>query len=226
MSGRLCPLCDRPWQETQGKLSCSFCHVSEEAEFSCPDGHYVCEDCRTADPREFVTRVCERSRETAPQVLWDLVTAHIAFRGHGPQFHFTVLPVLAAVLRNRGLKNLPADQVRKAVERLSEIPPLSCAEMGVCGAGANAGALVSLITRATPLSDRERRAVLTGTARALQQIATHPGGRCCRQSGLAVIETAWELMRRELGFPLEKISLKCRFSKRVSDCKSGCVFNG
>lgn len=225
MSGRVCPLCETPWQDAEGMAPCLFCGTGEEAEFRCRNGHYVCEECRTADPREFVVRVSERSQETDPLALWNLITAHAAFRGHGPQFHFVVLPVLATVLRNRGVKTIPRDLVRKAVERLAGIPALSCAEVGVCGAGANAGALLSLLTGATPVSDRERRTVLTGTARVLREIGTLPGGRCCRQSGLATLEATWDLLRRELGFPLEPLTFRCRHPARVPDCKPGCVYH-
>ncbi len=247
-----CPLCDSPWQAASGEaMVCLFCGNPEEAEFRCGNGHYVCEDCRTADPREIVVRICDRTRETDPVALWHLVTAHGAFRGHGPQFHFVLAPVLLAVLRNRGLAEIAAERVHRTIERLSEIPALSCALHGVCGAGASAGAVVSLLNGATPVSDGERRAVLRATGRAMAAIARHPGGRCCRQSALATLEATWAFLREEMvgrpgevsgvggaatsrllaashggGFALEPLVVRCRHFSRVPDCKQGCVYHG
>lgn len=226
IKGRGCPLCDEPWQEAAGKNRCLFCGNEEPAEFRCANGHYVCEDCRTADPREMVARICERSKETDPLALWHLVTAHGVFHGHGPQFHFVLMPVLIAVLRNRGLADIASDAVRKAIGRLSEIPALSCADTGLCGVGASAGAVVSLLNGATPVSDGERRAVLRASGNAMLAIARHPGGRCCRQSALATLEAVWVFLREDLGLALEPIAVRCRHFARVADCKAGCTYHG
>ncbi len=234
-------------------MTCLFCGTGEEAEVRCGNGHYVCEHCRTGDPREVVARICERSRETDPVALFHLVTAHGAFQGHGPPFHFVLAPVLVAVLRNRGLADLPAGRVAAAIDRLSEIPALSCAQTGVCGAGAAAGAVVSLLTGATPASDGERRAVLRASGQAMEAIARHPGGRCCRQSALATLASTWEFLRGATGATgatgspgpgaaatetafslppswgsgrtLEPLAVRCRHFSRVPDCKEGCVFH-
>lgn len=222
---RGCPLCEKPWQEVEGVIPCGFCGTEEKGEFRCGNGHYVCEDCRTGDPREVVIRICERSTTTNPLALWELVTSHGAFRGHGPQFHFVLVPILATVLRNRGLQGLSQEQIRKAVDRLSEIPALSCAETGICGTAATAGVIVSLITGATPVSNLERRMALSATAKALLEIAFHHGGRCCRQSSLATLESIWVFLRIELKLPLEPIEVVCRRSAQTPNCKQECVYH-
>jgi hypothetical protein len=225
MSGHVCPLCEAPWRKAEGTAACLFCSTGETAEFRCANGHYVCEGCRTDDPREVVARICHRSNETDPLTLWHLVTAHGAFRGHGPQFHFVLAPVLVAVLRNRGLADVSAEQVEKVVGRLSEIPAVSCAETGLCGAGACAGAVVSLLNGATPVSDGERRAVLRASGQAMLAIARHPGGRCCRQSALATLEAVWAFLREDHGLPLEPVEVRCYHFSRVADCKEGCSYH-
>ncbi|MFZ2955419.1 MAG: DUF5714 domain-containing protein [Candidatus Ozemobacteraceae bacterium] len=223
---RECPICNTPWQEFAGAASCLFCQVSESADFHCAKGHYVCEDCRTDDPRDLVLRVCDRSKETAPLALWNLVTAHGAFRTHGPQFHFALAPVLAAVLRNRGLLTVESGVLATLTEKLSEIPALSCAERGMCGVAATAGTIVSLLTHATPVSDKERRAALSATGKALLEIASHKGGRCCRQSSLTTLESVWIFLRNELALPLEPLEVSCRYSSQTADCKKECVYHG
>jgi hypothetical protein len=226
MSQTGCPICESSWVEADGSAACAFCGFEEPAEFRCVKGHYVCEDCRSGDPREVVAKICDRSRGTDPVALLNLVTALDVFRRHGPQFHFVVGPVLAAVLRNRGLLKVSLEDLQKMVGRLSEIPALSCAEIGVCGAAAGAGAVVSLLNGATPTSDQERRVVLEASAQALLSITAHPGGRCCRQSVLATLETTWKFFQTHFQLPLGPIEVFCRYFSHVNDCKKDCPYHG
>ena len=112
---RRCPLCGAAWEKYAGSSTCLFCGDREDGGFRCPGGHYVCETCRADDPRDFTMRVCERSSERSPLVLWDLITAHPAFAGHGPQYHFVVFPILAGVLRNRGLLILEPEAIARGI---------------------------------------------------------------------------------------------------------------
>lgn len=222
---RRCPLCEAGWEECSGSSTCLFCGDREDGGFRCPGGHYVCEACRTDDPRDFTMRVCERSPERNPLVLWDLITAHPAFAGHGPQYHFVVFPILAGVLRNRGLLIFEPDAIARATNGLSEIPALSCSERGMCGAAGAAGAIVSHLLRATPASDRERRLALAASAKALLGIAAHEGGRCCRQSALTTLGSAWEFLHAELNLPLEAITIVCRRHATMPGCKRDCRYH-
>jgi len=213
-----CVLCAAPLVEVDTVAACSFCGQETPASYLCPHGHHVCEDCQLAGPLEAIERVCAGARESDPGRIVNRIMQHPAIVMHGPAHHAMVAPAVLAALGNSGQRPLKAGRLKAAIARTADIPISVCGTRGDCGAAASVGALVSILTGATYLKDRERSLALRATAETLQAIAAAGGPRCCKQSVYLALETAVDFLRRELGLDLP-LTIRCEFAARNDECK-------
>jgi hypothetical protein len=214
-----CPQCGAELQEDRRVQTCSYCGAVEECDWLCPQGHFVCEECRTAQPAEIIERVCRGTTSLDPIWMANLIMKHPLFSACGPEHHVLVAPVILAALRNHG-HPVKEGAVRAALRRMRDIPVGVCGTRGDCGACVGLGCAISLLTAATYESDRERSLSLKGTARALACVAELGGPRCCKQSVYATLQTARAYVSSELGvaFSLPDVIL-CPFSRSIEECK-------
>jgi len=214
-----CSLCGAGLLEEERLQTCTYCGAEEECEWLCPQGHYVCEDCRTASPEEIIERTAHASRDIDPVAIADLIMKHPVFREHGPAHHLLVAPAILAALRNQGYP-VKESGVHTALHRMKDIPVAVCGTRGDCGAAVGVGCAVSLLTGATFRSDTERSQALRATARALARVADLGGPRCCRQSVYGALETAGQFLNSELGVAFVVPGpIRCSFSHVTEECK-------
>jgi hypothetical protein len=213
-----CVICDAELYETDTVAVCSFCGRETPAEYLCPNGHHVCEECQLADPLQVVERVCEGTRKPDPGAVVNLIMKHPAMVMHGPAHHALVAPAILAALANGDQRPLKPGRLGSAIKRTADIPFAACGTRGECGAAVSVGALVSILTGASYLKDRERSLALRATAEALQAIAEAGGPRCCKQSVYLSLEAAAAFIRRELNLDLP-LTVRCEFSRRNEECK-------
>ena len=220
-----CSLCGAEMREECRTQTCSYCGTEEECDWLCPNGHFVCEECRTAEPAEVIERACRATTSPDPIGIADLLMKHPFFAAYGPEHHLLVAPVILAALRNQG-HPVREDAIRSALRRMRDIPVGVCGTRGDCGACVGLGCAVSLLTNATFRSDRERSLALRATARALARVATLGGPRCCKQSVYATLQTTVEFVRDELGIALAVPEvIRCPFSSLAEECKQGrCAY--
>ncbi len=215
-----CVICGAELYETDTVAVCSLCGQETPAEYLCPNGHHVCEDCQLADPLQAVERVCGSTRETDPGVIVNLIMKHPVMVMHSAHHHVLVAPAVLAALVNSGQRSLKPGRLSSAIRRTAEIPYGVCGTRGECGAAVSVGALVSILTGASYLKDQERSLALQATAEALQAIAEGGSPRCCKQSVYLSLETAVAFLRRELGLDLP-LTIRCEFAGRNEECKRG-----
>jgi hypothetical protein len=213
-----CTVCGGELKPVDTRAVCTFCGQETPAKYLCAAGHHICEECQLADWPQVVERVCEGSRETDPSVIANLIMRHPISVMHSPQHHIVVTPVALAALRNGGQIPLNPGRIASAIERTKGIPLASCGQRGECGAAIGVGALVSILTGATYLKDRERSLALQASAEALIAIAQAGGPRCCKQSVYLSLETASTILKRELGLELP-VEPHCDFAARNDECK-------
>jgi hypothetical protein len=137
---------------------------------------------------------------------------------HSPQHHIMIAPVMLSALRNNGLRPINPGRLASAIERTKGIPLGVCGTRGECGAAVGAGTLVSILTGASFMKDRERSLALQATAEALLAIAQAGGPRCCKQSIYLTLETTSGFLKRELDIDLP-VAPRCEFSARNTECK-------
>jgi len=197
---------------------CTFCGQETPAQYLCAFGHHICEDCQLADWPQVIERICEGTHEQDPAAIANLIMKHPMSVMHSPQHHIFVAPVMLAALRNSGLHPVKPGRLGSAIERTMGIPLGVCGTRGECGAAIGAGTLVSILTGATFMKDRERSLALQATAEALLAIARAGGPRCCKQSVYLTLEAASLFLKRELDIDLP-VKPRCEFAGRNKDCK-------
>jgi len=200
-----CLLCKKPMSPSSKIVTCCFCGGREKADYACPDGHYICEDCRVASPDRLVKKVCEATQETDPMKIAIPLMKHPAIQIHGPEHHYLVSSVLLAALRNLGEFKIDDSAFDKAISRGKRILFGSCGFWGVCGSAAGVGIAVSIATNATMMSDKERSLSMQATSEALAEIAKIGGPRCCKASTFRAIETASRFFERKFGIKFSSL---------------------
>jgi len=220
-----CPICQKPLHSANHLAQCSFCGNKENAELICPSGHYQCETCRLASSEEIIERVCHTTTSTDPVEIANLIMRHPSFNQYGAEHHLVVAPAMLTALDNQGVWDFDRTKLKSVLNRLSDIPVGACGTRGGCGACEAAGCTISVITKASYASQRERSLTLKTTAHALEKIAEIGEARCCKQSVYAAIETAQHTLKTELGLNLPVTKITCAFSARINDCqKERCPY--
>jgi hypothetical protein len=189
-----CVICGAELFETKTTAACSFCGQETPAEYLCPNGHHICEDCQLADPLQVIERVCAGTKETDPGKIANLIMKHPVMIMHGPYHHALVAPAVLAALNNKGLQVLKPGRLASAIKRTADIPFAVCGTRGECGAAVSVGALISILT------------------------ARAGGPRCCKQSVYLSLETAAAFLKRELELDLP-LKIRCEFIRRNEECK-------
>ena len=156
-----CVICGAELYETDTVAVCSFCGRETPAEYLCPNGHHICEECQLADPLQAVERVCGGTWETDPGLIVNLIMKHPVMVMHSPYHHVLVAPAVLAALSNSDQRSLKSGRLASAIERTADIPYGVCGTHGECGAAVSVGTLVSILTGASYRKDRERSAERT-----------------------------------------------------------------
>lgn len=210
--------------------TCYYCGATAETNMRCESGHFVCDDCHNGSANDLIERFCRTTDSTSPLSLALTLMANPLVKMHGPEHHFLVPAVLLACFHNRTGSggDVAAERMRQARGRAEDVKGGFCGFCGACGAGIGTGIFTSLITDATPLSDRERRLANMITAESLRVIAENGGPRCCKRETFWAIMTAVGFLRREFGVDLpEEPPPACTFSALNKECMGErCAFFG
>jgi hypothetical protein len=208
--------------------TCFYCGATAETNMRCARGHFVCDVCHNANANDLIERFCCSTDSIAPLSLALTLMASPLVKMHGPEHHFLVPAVLLACYHNRTAadRELASEKIRQARGRAGDVKGGFCGFCGACGAGIGTGIFTSLITEATPLSDRERRLSNMITSESLRVIAEKGGARCCKRESFWAIMTAVQFVRREFGVDLPEEPLPaCSFSDLNKECLAErCAF--
>lgn len=219
-----CVLCGKELEEAQGLATCSYCGKVEKADYVCPEGHYICEECRLAQPLELIKKTCEHTSEKDPVKIALLLMKHPSVKIFGDEHHALVscslLAAVGNVLAGSEKEFNKNSAIERAIKRIEKFGYGSCGSMGVCGAAAGVGVAVSVFTKATYMSDAERSEAMNAVSEALRQIASLGGPRCCKASTYISVQVGAEVFRNHLGVKLPRSDFPrpCIFIKKNKDC--------
>lgn len=201
--------------------TCAYCGTHEETDWICPESfnHYICETCRLSIPGDVIETVCKHTSSNDAWEIATLIMKHPVFSQHGVEHHVLVAPVILTALMNNKQIEFDRDSVKGVLKRTADIPPGVCGSRGDCGASVGAGATVSILLKASFKSGKERSLVMKTTANAMLKLAKMGGGRCCKQSVYAAIETCKDILKQELNLELVIGRNTCSFSGLIADCK-------
>ncbi|MGM0418159.1 MAG: DUF5714 domain-containing protein [Thermodesulfobacteriota bacterium] len=207
--------------------TCFFCSREFSADAVCENGHYVCDKCHGSDAETFVKEVLIKTSQKDMITLLNIIRSHPGFNVHGPEHHFTLAGITAAVYRNNG-GSLSDEDILTAVERGSSIPGGSCAFWGGCGAPLGIGAGLGVILESTPLKADQRYKVQNIVAEIMAETAKTKAARCCQRESYTALIKASQLAEKYLDTSLPaKGDTKCTQIHKNNECiKKECPFYG
>ena len=198
-------------------MECAYCRQEERTLIYCPNTHFICDSCHKHDALEITRQILHASVSDNPLELFEQIVAHPSVSMHGPEHHGMVAAIIVAAARNSGCP-LPLKAVDAALARGEKVPGGWCGFYGACGAAIGLGIAISVLTRATPLTGKERSLALKATSVALANLVDGDP-RCCKRASRKAIETAIEYLEQNLGITLSKDDgIKCRHSQRNKEC--------
>lgn len=155
---------------------------------NCPQGHFVCDTCHSADILGKVEQLLTAGSEKGPVALAQKIFELPGLKMHGPEYHSIVPAVLVSAWQNiTGKKD--ASKIKEALRRGKDIKGGACGFNEACGAAVGAGTAVSIIESITPMSKSERGAANIATGSALLEIGKYGGPRCCKREAITSIES-------------------------------------
>src|SRR6056297_3279810 len=95
-----CSICGSSLKNFNGKLNCFFCENEFEANWKCENNHFICDECRIAEPVEIIKRVCKNTKLVNPYKIANRIMSHQSFNNHGIEHHYLVAPVILTALKN------------------------------------------------------------------------------------------------------------------------------
>ena len=199
------------------QMECAVCGRRETSRTRCVNGHYVCNDCHM-DGMDATLGLCLRSTSKNPiGILQELMSQPFCHM-HGPEPHVLVGSALLTAYHNAGGSiDLPA-ALAEMVSRGKSVPGGACGFWGACGAGISTGIFVSILSNSTPLSEEPFGLSNRMTAKALEQIGTIGGPRCCKRDSLLSVLAAVAFVREQFGIEMEVPDVVCEYGAQNNQC--------
>ena len=224
-----CLLCGKEiiYLQTPENSQCVFCKNEFIINEHCVDGHYICNKCHSSDTMDIIEKYCLHADSSDPIEMAITIMCHPSVKMHGPEHHFLMPAVMLTAFYNiTNQRELLIENLKKARERAELIPGSFCGSHGNCGAGVGAGIFISLITKATPLSNKEWQLSNLMTSKSLGVIALHGGPRCCKRNiYLSIIEAA-KFVKENLNIEIPiTLNITCDFNIYNKEClHKNCIF--
>ena len=221
-----CLICRQPLEylEEDVLMECAVCHKKESSKTRCIQGHYVCSECHTQG-MDSIIGLCLHEHSKNPIKIIDKMMAMPFCHMHGPEHHVMVGAALLTAYHNAGERWSFGRLCRRCTAAEKRFPEEPVVFGGACGAGISTGMYLSIVTKSTPLAEKEWGLSNQMTARALQKIGEAGGPRCCkRDSYLSIIE-AVRFTEEKLGVHMEIKEFSCTRSDRNNQCiQKACPF--
>ena len=221
-----CLICKAPLEylETDELMECAICHKKENSKARCVKGHYVCNDCHTRGI-DTIIYICLNTDSKNPVEIIRMMMAEPFCHMHGPEHHVMVGSALLTAYKNAGGDIDLENALVEMQSRGKSVPGGACGFWGACGAGISAGMFVSIISKASPLTEESWGLSNFMTSKALGEIGKIGGPRCCKRDSYLSILTAIDFVKEHFGIEMEKEIVFCIHSGSNNQCiGSRCPF--
>ncbi len=221
-----CLVCNAPLEylEKDELMECAICHKKELSKTRCINGHYVCNECHMKG-LDTIIGICltEKSRDPIEIIrkMMSLPFCHM----HGPEHHVMVGAALLTAYKNAG-GNIDLDNALiEMIKRGQSVPGGACGFWGACGAGISTGMFISIISSATPLTEKPWGLSNRMTSKALDSIGSIDGPRCCKRDSYLAILSAIDYVKENFCVEMDKPDIKCVHYEQNNQCiGSRCPF--
>ena len=221
-----CMICGRPlhYFQRERMFECSICHQLKPGNAVCENGHFVCDEChsnKSQDALQVLTNSTEKDPVILLQKIFQLPSVHM----HGPEHHSIVPAVLITAYHNCGGEIDSESSLAEAWKRGQKIAGGACGYLGVCGAAAGAGIFASIVSGATPLSEKEWEIPQRLTAECLQAMIAIGGPRCCKRTSRIAIACAAEFSAKYFHVEMPVSRTACGYFQMNRECiRERCPF--
>lgn len=193
------------------QLTCSRCGKSDFANISCPNGHYICDECHGKDVFDTIRELVINSKSSNPfEIAEILMGYHDRVPMLGCENAWIAAGALMAALKNRGTIRISNEQIDEALNRTrKQAIGGYCGLTGVCGIAPAIGACFSVILGAACPKDQETAATMRVVGKIVNAIADQTGPCCCKNFVRTALTEAVPLAKEHLNvnlqLPAEKI---------------------
>ena len=214
-----CIICGEPLEylEKDLEMECVLCHKREFSRTRCMKGHYVCNDCHTKG-MDTIISLCLKTESRDPIEVLNAMMQEPFCHMHGPEHHVMVGSALLTAYKNAGGKIDLEEALAEIQARGKKVPGGTCGFWGACGAGISTGMFVSIITKASPLTNESWGLSNLMTSRALGEIGQIGGPRCCKRDSFLAIISATDFVKEHFGIEMESRNSKCGYSSQNNQC--------
>lgn len=204
------------------ELKCIYCNNVFKSNVSCSQGHYICDICHSKDSMDLIYDYTLETQETNPLKMSIELMKSRNINMHGPEHHFLVPAILISSYYNKiDESHLKKEKLRITKERAKKVPGGICGSYGSCGAAVGTGLFMSVITEATPLTEKSWGITNEMTGHALINMGKIGGPRCCKRNTFIAIIEATKFIEEKLKVKLynyENEKVKCEFKKYNKQC--------
>lgn len=207
---------------------CFYCNKEERTRITCPEGHFVCDECHGKGAYEAIKEIALSSDSREPLSLAEDMMSHPSVPMLGCENALIVPASLMTALRNNGVEIEDKDLVEAMDRTREQSKPPYCALTGACGVALGVGATISVLVNAQCPKDRPSAITMHSLARVLGAMANDVGPMCCKSFVRTAIGVAHNLLKEylEIYIPVRRDIISCVFSDRhPHECrKSKCLY--
>lgn len=214
-----CLICKAPLEylEADALMECAICHKQENSKTRCVNRHYICNDCHTAG-MDTIISLCLKEASTDPIQIIENMMEQPFCHMHGPEHHVMVGSALLTAYKNAGGDIDLHQALIEMMNRGKSVPGGACGFWGACGAGISTGMFVSILSKSTPLTVEPFGLSNLMTAKALEQIGTVGGPRCCKRDSYLSVLAAVDFVKEHFGIEMDRPEVVCSHSAQNNQC--------
>lgn len=198
-------------------MTCFQCGKKEIGNISCPNGHYICDECHGKGLFDTVKESALTSTSKNPFEIAEYLMDRNNIPMLGCENAWIAAGALMAALKNEGTIKVTDELIVEVLNRTKrQAIGGYCGLTGVCGIGPAIGACFSVILGAACPKDQETAITMKVVARIVDKIADEAGPCCCKNFIRTALNEAITLVKKYLNvsLPMPSEAIICTHSSR------------
>ncbi len=174
-----------------------------------------------------ILEICLSEQSTNPIYILEKLMSLPTIPMHGPIHHVLVGSSLLTAYKNAGGDIDLKEALEELEKRATNVPGGACGFWGACGACISTGMFVSIVTKASPLTNESWGLANSMTSRALAKLAAVGGPRCCKRNSYLAVTEAAGFANKKLNVTMDIPEVACTRSEQNNHCIGDrCPFHG
>ena len=189
-----------------GKMfTCLHCGKTDIANISCPNGHYVCDECHGKGAFDIIKDYMLSTTSKNPLEIAEIL---LGYKDQIPMLGcenaWIAAGALIAAIKNEGAIKITNEQIIETLNRTrKQAIGGYCGLTGVCGIAPAIGACISVILGAACPKNQETATTMKVVAKIITVIANETGPCCCKNFVRKALTEAIRLTKEYLNVSLD-----------------------